>query len=100
MATDSVVDLFSLNETPSGGNQSNKGSSRKSGGGGSGGVKAILENLPELWEQSQYDDEYDIVPQSNKWNQVLSLCQNLSRFTFLHIFFIYKRENPIFLKIV
>ena len=86
MATDSVVDLFSLNETgrPSGGNQSNKGSSRKSGGGGSGGVKAILENLPELWEQSQYDDEYDIVPQSNKWNQVLSLCQNLSR---LHTFF-------------
>ena len=66
MATDSVVDLFSLNETPSGGNQSNKGSSRKSGA----GVKAILENLPDLWEQSQYDDEYDIVPQSNQWNQV------------------------------
>ena len=64
MATDSVVDLFSLNETgrPSGGNQSNKGNSRKSGA----GVKAILENLPELWEQSQYDDEYDIVPQSNQ----------------------------------
>ena len=55
MATDSVVDLFSLSETRSG--------DRRSGGqkAGNKGVKAVLDNLPELWDQTQYDEEYDIV---------------------------------------
>jgi len=52
MATDSVVDLFSLSETGA-------NSSRSSGK--SRGVKAVLDNLPELWDQTQYDEEYDIV---------------------------------------
>ena len=54
MATDSVVDLFSLREAPSQDAADQK--AHKVGG----GVKAVLDSLPELWDQTQYDDEYDI----------------------------------------
>ena len=29
-------------------------------GGGSGGMKKVLENLPELWDDQQYSNEYDL----------------------------------------
>lgn len=54
MATDSVVDLFSLSETASA-----KASSKANKG-----VKAVLDSLPELWDQTQYDEEYDIAAAS------------------------------------
>ena len=50
MATDSVVDLFSLSET----------ASSKAAAKANKGVKAVLDSLPELWDQTQYDEEYDI----------------------------------------
>ena len=55
MATDSVVDLFSLSETgtASGGRGSGSGKANR-------GVKAVLDSLPELWDQTQYDEEYEI----------------------------------------
>ena len=42
--------------------QDGAGSTRGSGaeGGGSGGMKKVLENLPELWDDQQYSNEYDL----------------------------------------
>jgi len=63
MATDSVVDLFSLSETPSNSQAAAAAANRKHSKGG--GVKAVLDNLPELWDQKQYEDEYDIANKTN-----------------------------------
>lgn len=59
MGTEQLLDLFSHNKSGS--------TSAANGGGGSGGVrtagggmKAILETLPDLWDQKQYEDEYDL----------------------------------------
>lgn len=52
MGTDQILDLFS--NKPTGGNQI--GNNKTPGG----GVKAILETLPELWDPKQYEDEYDL----------------------------------------
>lgn len=55
MGTEQLLDLFSHKS----GNATNGG-----GGGGrsnsGGGMKAILETLPDLWDQKQYEDEYDL----------------------------------------
>ena len=59
MATDSVVDLFSLREAPSQDAAADQKAAAAAHKGG-GGVKAVLDSLPELWDQTQYDDEYDI----------------------------------------
>lgn len=57
MATDQLFDLFSLDDEdePIGGAavEVKKGHNK-------GGVKALLENLPELWDDSQYSAEYDL----------------------------------------
>ena len=50
MATDQLLDLFSLEETTT-------EDDPKSGG---KGVKALLETLPELWDESQYTSEYNL----------------------------------------
>lgn len=51
MGTDQLLDLFS-NKPNGGGECSNSKNTA--------GVKAILESLPELWDQQQYDNEYDL----------------------------------------
>jgi TATA-binding protein-associated factor len=65
MNTDQLLDLFastpasrkaSVLPSSSGGDQS-KDSKGKSGG---KGLKSILNGLDELWDQSQYADEYDL----------------------------------------
>lgn len=54
MGVDQLLDLFSHKpgSMPGGGKPSNSG--------GTTGVKAILEALPDLWDQRQYEDEYDL----------------------------------------
>jgi len=52
MATDSVVDLFSLSVTRV---NPRRAASK------SRGVEAVQDNLPELWDQTQYNEEYDKV---------------------------------------
>lgn len=59
MATEQLLDLFS--HKPS--SQSNNSSKTSSGG-----VKAILEALPDLWDQNQYEDEYDLSQFISKLN--------------------------------
>ena len=54
MATDQLLDLFSLGH----GSDANAKSANKSGS--SSGIKSILETLPELWDSQQYDSEYDL----------------------------------------
>lgn len=56
MGTEQLLDLFSHK---SGSTTNGSGSGVRSGAGG-GGVKAILETLPDLWDQKQYEDEYDL----------------------------------------
>ena len=55
MQTDQVLDLFSLDSGPKG---ARKGQESTSGGGG--GVKSVLDNLPELWNEEQYSEEYNM----------------------------------------
>ena len=61
MATDQLFDLFSLEESETTNEDENK--DKKANG---NGVKALLENLPELWDDSQYSSEYDMDAYSNK----------------------------------
>lgn len=56
MGTDQLLDLFTLD---------NKGekivaSSADSKDSKMKGIKSVLENLPELWDTSQYETEYDL----------------------------------------
>lgn len=57
MATDQLLDLFKLNES-----KSNKTgiSSSSSGNSNHVSISNIVENLPELWEENQYDEQYDL----------------------------------------
>lgn len=55
MNTDQLLDLFT--STPASRKASDEQSKRKSGG---KGLKSILNGLDELWDQSQYADEYDL----------------------------------------
>lgn len=45
-----MLDLFSLAPAPSKQGQKEAG----------GGARALLDSLPELWEESQYEEEYDM----------------------------------------
>ena len=47
------MDLFSL--SPGKG----PGAAKPSGGAG-GGVRSVLDSLPELWEEEQYEEEYNM----------------------------------------
>ncbi|XP_033211353.1 TATA-binding protein-associated factor 172 isoform X2 [Belonocnema kinseyi] len=59
MGTDQLLDLFSLeNSKDRRSDRYEDGSSKVSGV--PGVSRAVLEILPELWEQQQYDDEYDL----------------------------------------
>ena len=51
MQTDQVLDLFSLDSV---------GASKDQDGSSGGGAKAVLDNLPELWNEEQYSEEYNM----------------------------------------
>lgn len=57
MGTDQLLELFTLDDCKKGENAAAKPSTaaqdRK-------GMKAVLENLPELWDADQYEQEYDL----------------------------------------
>lgn len=55
MGTDQLLDLFSLSEEEK---QQRSGASGSSAGGGS--MRNVIENLPDLWEDQQYEEEYDL----------------------------------------
>lgn len=57
MATDQLLDLFSLDDK--GKKQEAKDDDVPKITGVPGISRSVLEILPELWEQQQYDDEYD-----------------------------------------
>lgn len=52
MGTDQLLDLFSHKPTDASGQFNNKH--------GTSGVRALLESLPDLWDQKQYENEYDL----------------------------------------
>lgn len=52
MATDQLLDLFTLDSCHASAGVEDKQNSR--------GVKSILESLPDLWEESAYESEYDL----------------------------------------
>ncbi|CAH1396143.1 unnamed protein product [Nezara viridula] len=55
MGTDKLLDLFSLEKQGIAGNSSGPSSA------GSGGqLKSVLDALPDLWDQADYDEEYDV----------------------------------------
>ncbi|XP_018335221.1 TATA-binding protein-associated factor 172 [Agrilus planipennis] len=61
MGTEQLLDLFSHKSTSSQSQSNNKDSVS--------GVRSILESLPDLWDQKQYEDEYDL-------SQFISKLQN------------------------
>lgn len=62
MGTEQLFDLFNLNENPKerGGGQISASVEGNGSGKGSSTMKNVLENLPELWEDRQYEEEYDL----------------------------------------
>merc|ERR1712126_328598 len=54
MQTDQVLDFFSL--SPGSNTAGAKSKSVDSGN----GIKTVLENLPELWDEQQYAEEYNM----------------------------------------
>lgn len=58
MATDQLLDLFELSSTDK---SSKSGSSDSSGiTSKTMSIKSVLDSLPELWDTSQYDNQYDL----------------------------------------
>ena len=57
MATDQLLDLFSLDESAEVLDNDDEGDDSAKG---KSSMKTILENLPELWDDSQYTSEYDL----------------------------------------
>jgi TATA-binding protein-associated factor len=51
MATENLLDLFTTQQ-----NDDSKKSANKSGG----SVKSMIESLPELWNEDQYAEEFDV----------------------------------------
>lgn len=51
MGTDQLLDLFSLSD-----DQKHKATKSAS----NDGIKNVLENLPDLWDNRQYEEEYDM----------------------------------------
>lgn len=51
MGTGQLLDLFSHNPTSGGSSGSNTPG---------GTIKTVLESLPDLWDDKQYEDEYDL----------------------------------------
>ena len=60
MATDQLLDLFSLDETQKSKSAAHKGSPEKEDSSKKHGVKSVLENLEELWDTKQYESEYNL----------------------------------------
>lgn len=59
MGTDQLLDLFTLDSKAAHSADDKSGKSGSSSSGKSG-VKSLLDNLPELWDEQQYDTEYDL----------------------------------------
>lgn len=73
MGTDQLLDLFSHKPMSIGSGTSNfiisnGQDSNNTTGGNNNSVKAILDTLPDLWDQKQYDDEYDLSQFISKLN--------------------------------
>ncbi|XP_068240504.1 TATA-binding protein-associated factor 172 [Palaemon carinicauda] len=63
MGTHQLLDLFSLDSKKgetSHDSQGQKAASTQALGIGTSGAKAVLDNLPELWDDDQYESEYDL----------------------------------------
>ena len=57
MVSDQLLDLFSLND---GGKSSTSHSVPRPAESGKDSLKSILEGLNELWDEKQYEDEYNL----------------------------------------
>ncbi|XP_075146462.1 histone acetyltransferase 1 [Haematobia irritans] len=60
MGTGQIFDLFNLNERNKECESNKKSTPSTSTGSGQVSMNAIIENLPELWSEQQYDEEYDM----------------------------------------
>ena len=59
MATEQIVDLFSL-EGDETSNKKKKAPSGEDGQKLAGGIKAMLDSMPSLWDEGEYAREYDL----------------------------------------
>lgn len=56
MGTENLFDLFDLSDGQAKGGETSHAKNSKS----TSTVRQVLENLPELWEDKQYEEEYDL----------------------------------------
>lgn len=59
MSTDQLLDLFSLDDSEKG-QVSKRSDSSNSGEAGKESIKSILDNLGDLWDEKQYEKEYNL----------------------------------------
>ena len=67
------MDLFSLTAQQSGGRREDPSNADS-------GIKAVLDNLPELWEEEQYSEEYNMdtfISNMKKWNSQMSIRKQI-----------------------
>ncbi|XP_055908525.1 TATA-binding protein-associated factor 172 [Eupeodes corollae] len=60
MATEQLFDLFNLSDNKLKGGTGDATNASTSNSSGQMSVASVIENLPELWSENQYDEEYDI----------------------------------------
>lgn len=71
MGTDQLLDLFSLSEQQKQQQEQARGSGATAS---NTSVKQMMENLPDLWEDQQYQEEYDLssfIKTLKKWESGL-----------------------------
>ena len=64
MATNQILDLFSLDDSTGLGSSNREGSqskdSEESNRSNKPSLKSLLEEMPELWDEKEYADEFDV----------------------------------------
>ena len=60
MGTGQLFDLFNANMNDKTGSSGAPASNTSGGSVGQMSMNAIIESLPELWSEQQYDEEYDV----------------------------------------
>ncbi|KAL7730918.1 hypothetical protein ACLKA6_014161 [Drosophila palustris] len=60
MGTSQIFDLFQQQGNNKAGQGSNSGAAATAAGSGGMSMNTIIENMPELWSEHQYEEEYDL----------------------------------------
>ncbi len=60
MGTEQLMNMFNRDDELNKKESNKSGSAGAGAGGGAGSYQRILENISELWDESQYENEYNL----------------------------------------